>query len=225
MRHEIPSDVRPNPTRPRGPVDVRVERPELAEGEEQEESQQLSERASETATGEAVRSTVTFAGLRDAMSSQPILVAVTENEDGSASEIISYDTLIDGTVLLISVRPEEASSPLELPRMGSLRRRSVHSHFGSADGAFAEDLAGLLFYDTVSETTAWKANPLSVDAFRGEMETASFYAAFDDPVLWFSATFEPTLSVQVSVAEGADVPPSKGSYTIAYMAPAEVEER
>ncbi len=83
----------------------------------------MSERASETATGEAVRSTVTFAGLRDAMSSQPILVAVTENEDGSASEIVSYDTLIDSTVLLISVRPEEASSPLELPRMGSLRRR------------------------------------------------------------------------------------------------------
>ncbi len=148
--------------------------------------------------------------------------------DAPSKDAMNHETELTGTIELAGTSAsfdERNKTTMDSICEGALLSVPVHSHFGSADGAFAEDLAGLLFYDTVSETTSWKANPLSVDAFRGEMETASFYAAFDDPVLWFSATFEPTLSVQVSVAEGADVPPSKGSYTIAYMGPAEVEER
>lgn len=84
------------------------------------ESQQLSERASDTTEGVAVRSTVTFTGLREAMSSQPIVQTITENEDGSASQSVSYHTLIDSTSLLVSVTTDEALETMELPRIGSV---------------------------------------------------------------------------------------------------------
>ena len=85
-----------------------------------EDESALSERQSEEALDGRARSTVTFSTLQDAMSSQPIVETLTEADDGSASTVISYNTLIGDTNLLISLAMADTGNEVELPTMGSL---------------------------------------------------------------------------------------------------------
>jgi hypothetical protein len=87
---------------------------------EQDGASQLSARTSDQVEQNAARSTVTFADLEGAMSSQPIIQSVSENADGSARSAISYDTLIGEMWLCVYLDRDDPSDQLELPRMGSL---------------------------------------------------------------------------------------------------------
>lgn len=111
----------------------------------------------------------------------------------------------------------EESRPIEADGIcdGSALRVSARVLFVTEDDAFNEDLTGQVRYDTTTQATTWRPEPVPLSAFQGQLNAAAFGSEFESPFLFFVLRFEPELSGQVSLGDLGDTTPPAGAYTIA----------